>query len=681
MEDQVDEQVEERMANLLQLENVVLNRGACREIFQEGMRYTSDMMLGKWSDFLPGGDENTQLKPEDVRHAVLKMARWAVFKGYRMGDEVFKDKAKVHSIIQSHYATGYIRGQESMTTKAQTLNMEPWFLNGIQLAGQVRDITMPAHQMTDKEAPEGWVDFSLSPWGDRGTYKPSAPNKLGFYPDDPSYTASQMHRDGISDKNFVIRHFGLPKVIRLPFLGWSPISPSTYQSWSAKTLLQDTSTYRRLMYERKDLDISRLQELTALRKRWQTQDANYLERYKRYVVSDPVARERGSMGEIDVSYLPAQKPPVVEMEEKPLATLEPCYGVLDTVIEDAESDSGGSVGESERDYEQHGGTDFAGLQPRILPVITDSPTSFTTAPFEELTRDENRPTSPIIMQIDELISNLMEPTPPPPATEGKNEAKSKKSKLPSLLKSHLGSRISTKSSEYHPSVDPSTLVAHAKSEEKPLPPWPLSWDRDRGSPSQLVEGEGHGQEESENGKLLQTPPFEPATPSSTMRESLYVLRNSLPHQHSSREALEAYARAVEDVHVLQWIGSPLGNDGSDYDDDSKEDGGKKGSRENVSTTEIPRGLPSKVRSFDTKGEIGVLRSAITHDADGSVYSEDEGEKEVVERTRAAEVGVTDSQEPLQRRWTSLRRVGSSTSKLKNARSGFSGIRGFFGVGI
>src|SRR5579862_6959039 len=239
-----------------------------------------------------------------------------------------------------------------------------------------------------------------------------------------------MRRDGISYENFVVRHFGLPKVIRLPFLGWSPIPPSTYQSWSPKTLLQGTSMYRRLMYERKDLDISRLKELVALRKRWQEQDSGYLERYKRCVVSDPEARRRGWMDEIDVSFWPAQRPPVVEMEEKPLAALEPCYGVLDTVTEDTESDSEEPVRESEQDYRQHIGTDSSGPLPRILPVITESPISFTTASFKEAPQNES---CQGITEMLNIIEGMLPPPPPPPATENENEAEPEKSTLPSLL--------------------------------------------------------------------------------------------------------------------------------------------------------------------------------------------------------------------------------------------------------
>ncbi|KAI9776461.1 MAG: hypothetical protein M1839_009572 [Geoglossum umbratile] len=707
MEDQVNEQVEERVMNLLQLEDVVLNRDTCRGIFQEGMRYLSDMMLGKWNDFLPEIDENTQPKSEDIQGAVLKMARWAMFKGYRMGDEVFKDKAQVHGVIQSHFARGYIRGQESLTTKAETLNMEPWFLHGIEVAGQGTDMTMPSHWAKVKVTPKYWDSVSLGrlhPWGDRGTYKPSVPDDSGFYSDDPTYvsdTESKMRHDGIHEDDYITRAFPLPKVIRLPFLGWSPISPSTYQSWSARSILQPTSANRRLMYERKDLDISRLKELVALRKRWQAQDLMYLRRYRRYVVSDPEARERGWMDGRDVSFLPAQRPPVVERVERPPAVSEPCHGALDTVTEHTELSGEGHVEEPEREPQQPTATDNFSQRPPSIPTTpkigpqstatTDSPTIWPSTPirpkldpqpptatnspapstidlFEELPQ-EDPPNGPILTQIEELLSNLMASTTSPPATEDENENSKSKQKftLSSLL--DFDSQLSTKNSEYRLSASPPPLSMRARSGEKPLPLLPSILDRGHGDTSRPIEEEHHRKEPG-NEDLPPIPPLDPTSPLSTMRSSLYILRNSLPYRRSSREALEAYSEAVWDMYGVQRVDALCDSDGSNCGGDGEEgSGGKKRNRSDVLAAKAVRGRPANAHSVNTD-KAGGPRSATTHDADQSVYSRDEDEKEVARRVG---VGAEDSQEGLHRRWTSFKRVGSPTRKGKSVRSGFKGI--------
>ncbi|KAI9771372.1 MAG: hypothetical protein M1840_002342 [Geoglossum simile] len=675
VEDQVGEQVEERMMDLLQLEDVALNR---RGIFQEGVRYMSDMMLGEWSNFLPRGDKTTQPKPGDVRRAVLEMAKWAILKGYRAADEVFRDKTQIHGIIQSRYARGYTRGQQSLTKNAKTLNMDALFLVGIEVAGQRTDPTMKSYWAKDGEASENWDDISLNrlcPWGDKGTYIPSVPDEFGFYPDDLTYVnhlTPQSHREETVEEDYEVHDFSLPKVIQLPFLGWSPISPLTYRSWSTETLLQDTSTNRRLMYERKDLDISRLKELVALKERWQEQDTMYLKRYRRYVVSDPVARGRGWMDESDLSFLPAQAPPVVERVRKPPAALEPFHGVPDAVVEDTESGSEEFVGESERKRQQHISASWP-RQPTPVRSRSSTMPGLYTQPLSITHSPESRfgPTGPIVAQIEEVLSYFL--ASPPAAEERDENAEPKGFKPPSVLglDSHLSHR-STKDSGHCPPASPPPLTMHAKGEEKPLPslppppsPTPLP-DYHYSSSLQSVEGDGTSQTESEYGELRPAPSLDIASAPTASRVSPFILRNFLPEQRPSRGALEAYSRAVKDVHGR--IRLPFANDDSD---DHGGGGSEKGSRANAPATKTAKGPSLNVPSSDTTGEVRVPGSAITRDIEGG----DGGEKEIVEKTKPAKVSAGDSRGRLSRRWTHLRRSGVPTWKAKG------GLRGFPGVGV
>ncbi|KAI9867118.1 MAG: hypothetical protein M1813_009396 [Trichoglossum hirsutum] len=675
MDEEVDELVKDRMAKLLQFEDVGLNHKTRREIFHEGMSYISDLMIGKWNEFLAGGsegNETSQPTPEDIQHAVIEMAKRVIIRGYRTEGEVHKDKAQVYNIIRSHFARGYIRGQESLTTNAEVLNMEPWFLHGIEVAGQSVDMTMPSFWTRDSDGREHWDEVSLGrlrPWGDKANYRPSAPDASGNYPDDPIYlalTALEMQRDDIREEDYTIRSFPLPKTIRLPFLGWSPIPPAVYQSWSAKTLLQDTAANRRLMYERKDLDIARLRELAALKERWAEQDVQYLRRYRRYVVCDPEARERGYVSGRDISYLPAQRPPIVERVRG--ASVEPTSGVV-TLDTESHDGANGRNGIGEPVYELESGPQFLVTNCLAQPSETDdfkcrlqrhattnSSAQLATTNYFDDAMESQCTTGPIIAQIDEFLSGLVI------SADRKHNQLKQSLSAPQLDLSGAGGSLKHGA---EPCVSDllRPLSAPLGNTEKPLPSlpalargWlpPSPFDDDEG---EEIDGQGY-QDNSDSDDLASSSPSRTLSPLNTIKGSPYILRNSLPHRRSSPEVIEAYARAVEEVHGLRRV--------NQFNCDS--------SLHSASNDDEPEGKSGVLVTKTVKGKLvkmeGGPRSEITHDAEGSEYSADVGGKGTEEYSSVADYfGVSAGEEKVeemeQERWGSseksregIRRTGS-----------------------
>ncbi|KAH0544716.1 hypothetical protein FGG08_001221 [Glutinoglossum americanum] len=710
MDEQVGELAKEGMSKILQLEDAILNHKAYRAIFQEGMKYISDLMEGKWNEFLPGNVQANETTPEDIQLAVIEMAKGVINKGYRTEEEIHKDKAQVYNIIRSHFARGYVRGQESVTTGAKVLNMDPWFLHGIEIAGQNADPGMPPFFTRDSGARGHWSEVSLGrlrPWGDKGNYKPAEPDAFGYYPDDPVYlalAAIEMQRNGIREEDYTIRHYPLAKNIRLPFLGWSPISPETYQTWSAKTLFQDTAGNRRLMYERKDLDISRLRELIALKERWAEQDLQYLRRYRRYVVCDPESRGKEYIDGGDISYLPAQRSPTVERVKT--VVMEPMSGVIGTATVGGESEGGSA---DERDLRKepscelesgsqlHTASFLASLLPeanrpkRMLtpPIPPRSPAQQLTTnnPTAGVTNSDNI-NSPIVTQIDEFISELVAP---PPVKIKPNQMKhSISAPHLHLSKSYGGSR--SKCRGYRVSAIPRPLSAARKGTEKPLPLLPEQLAHSVGLPSHF----GDGGEEAADGEPYQdpellpniSPPARALSPLSTIRGSPYILRNSQPQRRSSPESVQAYARAVEDLHGLCRLNRYYSNS-SVNSHKSKEDGGDDSGEGNSSgttrmlTTKTVRGRLVRV---SPGGGVAGARSEITHDGEASVYSADVGGKGEEESAVAGCFGggrggkdiVVERTEP-QKRWGTLRRGGSQPWG-KARKDIANGIKHYFGKG-
>ncbi|KAH0551658.1 hypothetical protein GP486_007123 [Trichoglossum hirsutum] len=710
LDEQVDELVKDRIAELLQIEDVGLSRKTRREAFHEGVNYMSDLMIGRWNEFPTGGptgDETTQPTPEDIQRAVIEMAKGVIAKGYRTEGEVHKDRAQVYNIIRSHFARGYIRGQESLMTNAEVLNMEPWFLHGIEVAGQNGDVTMPSFWTRDSNAHEHehWNEVSLRrlrPWGDKANYRPSAPDASGNYPDDPIYlalTASEMQRDDIREEDYTIRSYLLPKTIRLPFLGWSPIPPAVYQSWSAKTLLQDTATNRRLMYERKDLDIARLHELTALRERWTEQDVQYLRRYRRYVVCDPEARERGHMDGGDISYLPAQRPPIVERVGGTAVECTSCVVALDGEDDDGANERnsfGVPVYELEPGHQfpikfpiTHSPSETDNFKRRLQQyATTNSSTQPTTINHFRDATGNHCITGPIIAQIDEFLSGLAM------SADRKNNQLKQSFSAPQLDPSSARGSLdhSSRSPEICISAIPRRLPVPPGDTGKPLPSLPAlarSWllpslfNEDEGE-----EVDGHGyQDLSDLVDLASSSLSCPLSPLTTIKGSPYILRNSLPHRRSSPEAIEAYARAVEEVHGLHRVNKLYYNSSlhSTPDDDGDGDDDRHEGEGGALTTKTVRGRLVKME--------GGPRSEITHDAEGSEYSADvEGDETddqsaVANRSSVSAEKREENEEKVveQKRWGNPKKsregIMSTGSQAwgKTRKEIADGLKNYFGV--